>query len=235
MKMKKSLVFICLLLIAVILTACGKTVVVSDESLTPIDGRETVLIELAPDVDSYQAIDADTLNVVRSILETRLAGAEVDGFNVSPNGENIVVTYPRNEKEKVTGDLLTQVGRLSICNSDGDVVLDNDDVASATANVNTAMGDDYVQYVVLISFNDEGTEKFRKLTEDCLNQETAIYIDDELICSPMIQAVITDGEALITGDFTAEEAERIAMLINAAALPFPLTVIHSSEGDVDKA
>ena len=53
-----------------------------------------------------------------------------------------------------------------------------------------------------------------------------IVMDDEIISSPVVQTAITDGHAMITGQFDGEEAEELASLIRAGSLPFDLNVLQ---------
>ena len=51
-------------------------------------------------------------------------------------------------------------------------------------------------------------------------------MDNEVISAPTVQTAITNGQAMITGSFTAEGAEQLASLIRAGSLPFNLNVIQ---------
>jgi preprotein translocase subunit SecD len=53
----------------------------------------------------------------------------------------------------------------------------------------------------------------------------AIYLDGQIISAPTVQSVIRNGEAVINGDFTIQEARDLAQRLNAGALPVPITLI----------
>ena len=53
----------------------------------------------------------------------------------------------------------------------------------------------------------------------------AIYLDNMVISAPTVQAEITNGEAVITGDFSIEEAKDLVKRLNEGALPVPITLI----------
>ncbi|MGN1456362.1 MAG: preprotein translocase subunit SecD, partial [Acutalibacteraceae bacterium] len=103
------------------------------------------------------------------------------------------------------------------------ILLDGSNVKSATAQYITT-SDNKTEYVVLLEFDDEGKEKFASATEQYLNQTISIWMDDQMISAPTVQNVITDGQATISGTFTAEDATDLANKINAGALPFDLMV-----------
>lgn len=78
---------------------------------------------------------------------------------------------------------------------------------------------------VLIQFNDEGTKIFAKLTKENVGKKIAIYIDNQLISAPVVREEITGGKAEISGDFSVEEARKLAQNLNAGALPVPIKLI----------
>lgn len=75
---------------------------------------------------------------------------------------------------------------------------------------------------IKIEFNDEGTKLFAELTKKNVGKPLAIFLDNELISAPTVQTAITDGNAVITGKFTVDEAKKLAIQLNAGALPVPL-------------
>ncbi len=79
---------------------------------------------------------------------------------------------------------------------------------------------------IQLTFNAEGTKKFREITQKNLNQPVAIYLDDRVLMSPVVQSVITDGVAVVTGQFTPEEAKFITTQLNAGALPVPVSILE---------
>lgn len=96
------------------------------------------------------------------------------------------------------------------------------DVIFAQGNSQAIAGSPQVQ----IKFNQEGTKKFRRLTQKYLGQPIAIYLDGVPISIPTVQAEITDGQAVITGNFTVDTAKRLAIQLNAGALPVDVKLIE---------
>lgn len=78
---------------------------------------------------------------------------------------------------------------------------------------------------VSLVFNDEGKKLFGEITERNINKQVAIFLDGEVISAPMVNEAITDGEAVISGDFSVTEAKTLAQRLNAGALPVPVTLI----------
>ena len=78
---------------------------------------------------------------------------------------------------------------------------------------------------VSLELNSDGAEIFKTLTEQNLNKRIAIYLDGSPISAPTVQSVIPDGNAVITGNFTLQEAKDLATRLNAGALPVPISLI----------
>jgi protein-export membrane protein SecD len=78
---------------------------------------------------------------------------------------------------------------------------------------------------VSLKFDDEGTKLFAEITKKNLQKRVAIYLDGEIISAPTVQSEITNGEAVITGNFTIEEAKKLVQRLNEGALPVPITLV----------
>ncbi len=78
---------------------------------------------------------------------------------------------------------------------------------------------------VVLNFNAEGGELFGKLTEANVGQQIAIFLDDQVISAPVVQEAIYGGQAVITRDFTLDEAKTLARDLNAGALPVPINLL----------
>ncbi len=73
-----------------------------------------------------------------------------------------------------------------------------------------------------LEFDKTGAKLFAQLTKKNLKRPLGIYIDDQLLTQPIVQQEIKTGEAVISGDFTIEEAKKLVALLNAGALPIPI-------------
>jgi len=78
---------------------------------------------------------------------------------------------------------------------------------------------------VALRFDDAGTKLFADLTRDNVGKRIAIVLDSEIISSPVVQAIIPDGQAVINGDFTLEQAKVLVGRLNEGALPAPITLV----------
>ena len=80
--------------------------------------------------------------------------------------------------------------------------------------------------VVIISFDSQGAQRFARLTTENVNRQFAIILDDEVLSAPVINEPILGGTANISGSFTVESANQLAIALRSGALPVDLTVIE---------
>ncbi|MEM4714426.1 MAG: protein translocase subunit SecD [Candidatus Nanoarchaeia archaeon] len=102
-----------------------------------------------------------------------------------------------------------------------DTGLTGKDFKKATVQINP----NTTEYEISIEFNAKGAKLFADITKRNLHKPVAIFLDEELISAPVVQAVINDGKAVITGKFTRESARQLAVQLNAGALPVPVKLI----------
>jgi preprotein translocase subunit SecD len=82
------------------------------------------------------------------------------------------------------------------------------------------------QPIVSFKFNTSGSRKFAQATTENVKQPFAIVLDNKVISAPVIQEPITGGQGQISGNFTVQQANDLAILLRAGALPAPLTIIE---------
>ncbi|AFY75577.1 MAG: protein translocase subunit SecD [Hydrococcus sp. C42_A2020_068] len=87
---------------------------------------------------------------------------------------------------------------------------------------------------VAISFDSEGANKFAELTKNLAGtrRSIGIFLDNDLISAPIVDVKfattgITGGNAVITGNFTVETANELAVQLRGGSLPFPVEVVEN--------
>lgn len=70
--------------------------------------------------------------------------------------------------------------------------------------------------VIELEFTPEGRDIFARLTKENIGKRIGIFVDGELVNAPTVQASITDGIAIIVGDYTSQQAEDLAARLNAS-------------------
>jgi preprotein translocase subunit SecD len=78
---------------------------------------------------------------------------------------------------------------------------------------------------VSFSLNSSGASRFRTFTAANIGQKLAIVLDNRIVSDPVIQAVLS-FESVITGSFSVEEADDLALKLRSGALPAPLKMMH---------
>lgn len=122
---------------------------------------------------------------------------------------------------------LGKPGSLEFQDSEGKVVLDGTDVKSATAQIQED-NSGKKRNMVSLEMTKEGKKKFADATQKNLGKPIAIVYDGQVISSPTVNSAITNGQAVIEGDFTYEEAEELASTIRIGGLQVELEEINSS-------
>ena len=79
---------------------------------------------------------------------------------------------------------------------------------------------------VAIEFNPKGTRIFGEVTEQNVGKQLAIILDGNLYSAPRINERIPGGRAVITGQFTVDEARDLAIVLRAGALPAPVAILE---------
>jgi protein-export membrane protein SecD len=102
------------------------------------------------------------------------------------------------------------------------VDVDGGDLTGAQAAIDQQTG----QWAVNFTFDATGARRFAAVTRDNLGKRFAIVLDNKVISAPVIQGVIPSGQGQITGHYTAQSATQLALLLQAGALPAPLTVLE---------
>ena len=113
---------------------------------------------------------------------------------------------------------------------EGSVVLTGTDIKSAKSGSYQDSTTGANENVVQLSMTKEGTEKFAEATKAAkeAKETIAIYYDGELISVPSVNAEITDGQAMIEGNMSYEEAEQLSSTIRIGGLSVELEEIRSN-------
>ena len=213
-----------------------------------IDIRGGVEVTFVPQGDADPT--NEELDGAAEVMRQRLVAQGINDYSVYSdyNSDRIVVQFPWAEDEEnfnpesaiaelgTTAQLRFIKGTAtdSEGNPTGEVILDGSMVENArAAYVATDKQGGYYQWVVELTLNDEGAAAFSTATSELVssNGQIAIWMDDQMISAPAVNQAITDGEAMITGNFDSESATTLANQINGGALPFSLETASYSTID----
>lgn len=165
----------------------------------------------------------DTVYKLQKRVETYSTEAEV--YQVGDN--RISVEIPGVSDANAILEELGTPGTLEFKTTEGETFMTGEMVAdaqAATQNDTTTSGS---KYVVQLKLNDEGAKIFSEKTGEYLNKVLPIYYDGECISYPTVQNQITNGEAVISGMKSYEDAEALASQIRSGALKLELEELQS--------
>ena len=179
--------------------------------------------------DDMDATD-EQMVAARTVIEDRLVGLGITDYEdyVDYTRDRIIVRFPwkRDETDFDPQSAIDEIGATAHMvfrkgsTADGEEILTGEDVESAMAGYDQTEG-----YVVQLDFNESGAQKFADATTELAPDSgtISIWLDDENISTATVEAAITNGSAIIRGDFTQEEVTTLANQINSGALPFALS------------
>lgn len=221
------------------LTIGDKTIIKGAKSInTGLDISGGVTITYQAEAEDGQEITADDLSKSKAVIEKRLYAKNIYDYiiRVDSSTNQITVEIPTDTSDTSVDPLsavegLDQTAVVQFRDSDGNVLLQGDDIKSAKYSEDAVDSTGISTPHVVLTFSDEGAEKFAEATGNMVGEEMPIYLDDECIASPTVNSKIDSTTAIITvGNGTYSEkketAEEYAMLIDSGSLPFELSVVN---------
>lgn len=174
----------------------------------------------------------EELNAARNVIETRLDSKNILEREVTVDKQKgyIIVRFPWKSDEtnfnpEAAIAELGETAQLTFRDEKGNVLIEGSHVKSSSPAFDQQQG----EYIVQLSFDEEGSKLFEAATEKMIGKQMAIYMDDVVISAPLVQEKIAGGQCVINGMSNADEAKELSEKINAGALPFSMnTSNHSS-------
>ena len=171
--------------------------------------------------DEGQSDFASLLSGTMAVLRNRLTNQGFTEATVTQQGTNrIRIEIPDVDDPNEILNIIGQPAHLEFKTADGETIMDGSAVVSAE------MGYLDGQPVVQFTLNDEGAAAFATATAENVGSTISIELDGEVISAPKVNQAITGGQGYIEGNFTAESAQQLAMLIQSGALPLDIEQIE---------
>ena len=206
-----------------------------------IDIKGGVDVTFAPSGD-YDA-DEKQLDSATEVVKTRLTSLGINDNEVysDAKSDRIIVRFPWQAGEsdfdpeaavKELGEMASLTFRKGTDTTtdengeeipSGEIVIEGADISSAASEYLPNESGEY-EHRVRLDLNESGTSKFAAATAELAGSDTpiSIWMDNTMISAPSVNSVITDGTAIITGNFNEESAKKLADQINSGALPFKM-------------
>ncbi len=138
--------------------------------------------------------------------------------NLSMTPEQALATHPPADAEVLEG----QHGEKYLI--DKRVLVSGADLVDAQPSFDQQTNEPIVDF----RFNSVGARKFAEATQQNVGKPFAIVLDNQVVSAPVIREPILGGSGQISGSFTVQQANDLAILLRAGALPAPLTVVQEN-------
>ena len=215
-----------------------------DDIRLGIDIKGGVDVTFSPE-EGYDATEAQ-LDAATEVIKTRLSSLGITDNEVysDEKSDRIIVRFPWQVGEtdfdpeaavKELGEMAQLTFREgtdadtdeegNITAPTGNIVLEGSDIKSAEVQYRQSDSEQgKLEYVVALELNTDGVSKFAEATSILAGTSTpiSIWMDNTMISAPSVNTAITDGSAVITGNFDADSAKKLADQINSGALPFKM-------------
>ncbi len=151
-----------------------------------------------------------TAKMTFHLLDENVGQQDIASNNMPP-GTQLIPGDDRNNKPGVPPYMYPVLSKVELS---GDMLVDS----------HATIDPDKNEPVVSFRFNAAGANKFAEITTANVGKPFAIVLDNKVITAPRINTPILGGSGIISGSFTAESANDLALLLRAGALPAPLKV-----------
>ncbi len=179
-------------------------------------------------VDAPEApVDDDAVRRAVEVIRNRVDQLGVSEPIIARQGDRrILVQLPGITDPERAVEIIGQTALLEFKDEDEETLLTGAHLRNAQVQF-----DSFGRPSIAINFDAEGASLFAAATTANVGRPLGIYLDGEMISNPVVQEPITRGEAQITGRFTLQEAQNLALLLRAGALPVPLELMENRTVD----
>jgi len=186
-----------------------------------LQGGSHIVLEC---IDTPNApVDSDAVNRVLEIIANRIDPEGVKEPVIQRQGERrILVQLPGMDDPQEAENLIGKTALLEFQDENGETLLTGAYLKNAKADF-----DRFGRPNVILEFDDEGAKLFEQATLVNVGKILAITLDGQEISAPVVQEPISGGEASITGQFSVEEAQRLALLLRSGALPVEVQILEN--------
>ena len=217
--MNKNLFLRLLLVIAIFVVALYYSLSKPIKLGLDLKGGAYVVLEAVKDQNKNVKIDNDAMNRLIEVLNRRVNGIGVAESTIQKAGDNrVIIELPGLQN---TEDAIKLIGKTALM----EFKLMNDDGSlGETLLTGSALKKADVSYDNLgrpqISFEmtPEGAETFAKITRENIGRQLAITLDGVVQTAPKINTEIPNGNGVITGDYTVEQAKGTAALLKCRGI-----------------
>jgi len=185
-----------------------------------LQGGAHIVLQAQPTEE--REINDTVMSGIQSVIERRVNQLGLTEPLIQRQGsDRIIVELPAVDSPNEAINTIGRTAMLTFRNSAGEVLMTGEAVKDARAD-----HDQYGRPVIAFTLTDEGSKQFANITRQYIGEKIGIYLDDERLTNPTVQAVIEE-RGQITGYESIQAAEEDAILIREGALPVPVEVIET--------
>jgi preprotein translocase subunit SecD len=217
-----------------------------------LDLRGGLQALLEADVPASTVVSAEELTNAKNILQNRANALGVSEISMQTAGDRrIIAEFPGVTNPEAVVASLKQTALLEFVDMGSSPVPEGTSVTTdfgVTAPAATTASGEKIYHTVmtgkglqtasvgrstagkyLISFvlKNDSSDLFAKYTSSHVGQYLAIVLDKKVVSAPVINQAITDGSGQISGNFTQDTAQTLAVQLRSGALPIPIKVVQS--------
>jgi preprotein translocase subunit SecD len=195
------------------------------EATVQVEGNTRILVELPGVSDPQQAIDTIQQTALLEFVDFSGLGGQAAGFDGRPilTTEQDLILRQREAAGENVDDLRAGRDVNPLTGLPFDTVMTGSGLATANAEFDQMNGG----WLIRFDLTPEGGEVFGPYTRGAIGEPMAIVLDGEVLSAPTIQAELPTG-GVITGNFTEEEANTLALQLRSGSLEIPLEIESTS-------
>lgn len=177
-------------------------------------------------------VSAEDMQQLTAVMRQRVDELGVGETIIQPEGnDRLIIEIPGVDNPEEAVNAIGQTAYLEFKTANGETILTGKDLKNAQG----ALDPNTQQPLISLEFNPDGSKAFATATQELVDQyrvgdpqrSIAIYLDDQLLTNPTVNEAIPSGQAQISGGFASlEEAENLAALLRAGALPVDVEIME---------
>jgi preprotein translocase subunit SecD len=191
---------------------------------------------LAFEVQDMRLSDSErsaAIESLRNVMERRVNLFGISEPNVQSSSfegkDRVIVELPGVKDTRQAIELIGQTAQLEFAETGTEEepgIIPTDLTGADLRKAEVIFDPSSGRPVVQIEFTNEGAQKFAEITERNVGKPVIIFLDNQPVSSPIVQEKITGGSAVISGEFSLDQAKNLTIQLNAGALPVSVELVE---------
>jgi len=206
------------------------------ENVSASEAVDRALLVIRNRIDQFGVSEPLVQKQGENWIMVQLPGIKDPQRAIDIIGRTALLEFKLLDEKEDLGSAMSDTSRLSVedeilYGTDGKAFLLKKETLMTGAALSSARVemDEYGRSHIALEFNPIGSGQFARLTRRHVGERLAIILDNKVHSAPVIKQEITGGKAVIKGKFTVEEANDLAIVLKAGALPAPVNIIEKRQ------